>query len=117
VGLCSVARASSKAPPPVTASRAAADGSGVEGAARHWEIAYRGFGDAWYRLGWSEGTSAASALSAWVEAEGRRVLRGTYGVRLPGEADWELYRIDPSGAVHRSEPGFDDEPSAGAGSA
>jgi hypothetical protein len=112
-----VARASSEPASQVTAFRAAADGSGVENGARHWEIAYRGFGDAWYRLGWSEGKSAESALRAWVEDGAHAVLRGTYGVRLPGESEWQLFRIDPTGAVHPSEPGFDHEPSAGEGSA
>jgi hypothetical protein len=89
----------------------------VENGARHWEIAYRGFGDAWYRLGWSEGKSASSALQAWVEDDAHAVLRGTYGVRLPGEPEWQLYRIDPRGTVHPSEPGLDHEPSAGESSA
>jgi hypothetical protein len=106
------ARASSNRPPAVTASRRRADGSGVENGARHWEIAYRGFGDAWYRLGWSEGKSAESALQSWVEDGAHAVLRGTYGVRLPGESEWQLFRIDPSGAVYPGEPGLDHEPSA-----
>ena len=111
-----MARVSSNSWRAVTASDAGADASGVESAARHWEIAYRGFGDAWYRLGWSEGTSAASALQAWVEDDGRTVLRGTYGVRLPNEGDWQLFRIDQSGAVRPSEPSVDGEPRAGEGS-
>ena len=98
------------------ASDARADASRVESAARHWEIAHRGFGDAWYRLGWSEGSSAESALQAWVEDDGRTVLRGTYGVRLPNEGDWQLFRIDQSGAVRPSEPSVDGEPRAGEGS-
>jgi hypothetical protein len=81
----------------------------VENAARHWEIAHRGFGDAWYRLGWSEGSSAASALQAWVEDEVRMGLSGTYGVRSPGEVDWELFRVDESGAVYAADPIPEDE--------
>src|SRR5436305_1673180 len=88
----------------VTSSDARADASRVESAARHWEIAHKGFGDAWYRLGWSEGSTAASSLRAWVEDGGRTALRGTYGVPSPGEVDWELFRVDESGAVHPADP-------------
>lgn len=95
------------------ASDARADASCVESAARHWEIAHRGFGDAWYRLGWSEGSTTASALQAWVEDEAHMTLRGTYGLRSPGEVDWEVFRVDRSGAVYPADPSAEDELEAG----
>jgi hypothetical protein len=97
-------------------SDARADASRVESAARHWEIAHRGFGDAWYRLGWSEGSSAESALRAWVEDEVRMALSGTYGVRSPSEVDWQRFRVDRSGAVYPANPSAEDELEAGEGS-
>lgn len=98
------------------ASDARADASRVESAASHWEIAHRGFGDAWYRLGWSEGSSAESALQAWVEDEVRMALSGTYGVRSPGGVDWQRFRVDRSGAVYPADPYAEDELEAGEGS-
>ena len=98
------------------ASYAASDASRVKGAATHWEIAHRGFGDAWYRLGWSEGSTAESALQAWVEDEGCAVLRGTYGVRSPGEDAWRLFRVDQGGAIHASDPGAEGDLEAAEGS-
>jgi hypothetical protein len=43
-------RASSDPWRAVTGADGGADDSGVESAAGHWEIAYRGFGEAWSRL-------------------------------------------------------------------
>ena len=81
--------------------------------AADWEIAYQGFGGAWYRLGWSKGETAASALRAWVEDEGRR--RETYGVRSPGEVEWEPFLVDPAGAVYPTVSSVEDELRATAG--
>jgi hypothetical protein len=78
---------------------AIADAGRVESGARRWEIAHRGFADTWYRVGWSEGPTATSALQAWIEDEGWTMLRGTCGVRSPSEADWQPFRVDQSGAV------------------
>ena len=76
-----------------------ADASAVEsGPATHWEIAYRGFGDCWYRVGVSEGRTPASALKAWLDA-GRAVRAGTHGVRLPNEVEWQPFRVSANGDV------------------
>lgn len=88
---------------------AIAEASRVESAARRWEIAHRGFGDAWYRLGWGEGPTATSALQGWIEDEGWTILRGTYGVRSPREADWQPFRVDQSGAVYPADPSIEAE--------
>jgi hypothetical protein len=74
------------------------------GPARHWEIAYQGFGDCWYRLGVSEGRTPASALKAWLEAE-HSVRAGTHGVRLPTEVEWQPFRVSPSGDVSPIDTG------------
>jgi hypothetical protein len=98
-----VSRASSNGFRTVTPWDAIAHASRVESAARRWEIAHRGFGDAWYRLGWSEGATATSALQAWIEDDGRTILRGTYGVRSPSGPGWQLFRVDQSGTVYPSD--------------
>jgi hypothetical protein len=81
--------------------------------AADWEIAYQGFGGAWYRLGWSKGETAASALRAWVEEKGRRCK--TYGVRSPGEVEWEPFLVDRGGAVDPADSSVKDELRAAAG--
>jgi hypothetical protein len=81
--------------------------------AADWEIAYRGFGGAWYRLGWRKGPTAASALRAWVEDEGR--LCETYGVRSPGEVDWKPFLVDRDWAVYPADSSVKDELKAAAG--
>jgi hypothetical protein len=95
---------------------AIAHASRVEGAARRWEVAHRGFGDAWYRLGWSEGPTPTSALQAWIEDGGWTILRGTYGVRSPSEADWQPFRVDQSGAVYPAARSIEDKREAANGS-
>ena len=78
------------------------------GPARHWEIAYQGFGDCWYRLGVSEGRTPGSALRAWVAA-GRTVRAGTHGVRLPTEVEWRPFRVSASGNVSPIDRGGEDD--------
>ena len=53
---------------------------------------------------------------SWVEDEARMTLRGTYGLRSPGEVDWEVFRVDRSGAVYPADPSAEDELEAGEGS-
>jgi hypothetical protein len=85
------------------------------GPARHWEIAYQGFGDCWYRLGVSEGRTPGSALRAWVDA-GRSVRAGTHGVHLPTEVEWRPFRISPSGDVSPIDWSGEDDVGAAGGS-
>jgi hypothetical protein len=96
-------------PEPVRAWGVLADARRVESCARHWEIAYRGFGHAWYRLGWSEGQTAVTALQAWIDERGRRVPRGTFGLRSATGDDWEVFRVDPRGAVSMADRSLEDE--------
>ena len=106
-----MARASSDPWRAVTTPDGGADDRGMESVARHWEIAYRGFGEAWYRLGWSEGRTAASALRAWIE-EGAR-MRGTYGLRSASDGEWEPFLVDRGGAVYPAASSVKDELDAG----
>jgi hypothetical protein len=68
---------------------------------KQWEIAERGFADGWYRIGTGEGSNPRSALESWVERK-RTVRPGFYGVRSPGEGEaaWQPFHLDASGALH-----------------
>jgi hypothetical protein len=70
----------------------------VSSAINQWEIAERGFGDGWYRIGKCEASKPRSALESWLEGRIRRP--GVYGVRSSREAAWQPFRLDASGALH-----------------
>jgi hypothetical protein len=66
---------------------------------KQWEIAEQGFAEGWYRIGTGEGSNPRSALESWFEWK-RTVRPGVYGVRSPGEAAWQPFLLDASGALH-----------------
>ena len=69
-----------------------------------WQIAERGFGDGWYRIGSSEGSEPAATLKSWLEKSAGHPSPGTYGVRAPGHEKWQPFRVDASGTVHEAVP-------------
>ena len=88
--------------------REAAARADTSPAAKRWEIAQRGFGDAWYRLGTSRGRTPVAALKSWVDAE-RSARPGIYGVRSPNAVVWQPFRVGQSGTVGWIDPSAEDD--------